>query len=193
MRTRSAFLLVLFSLALAGGGLFFAAPAHSYLPQFTASNAQKWSTSSFLIQWNINPSIGSNVSGSVPVTTVINNSFATWLGAPNTALSATQGASSSVTSESSSPNDVNLICFVCSDVDFGGGTDTLAETITTTTNGAGGDDYHGGSTQFAGQIIKADIAFNPAVQFDTGGVPARTCRLWPLTRWDTSSGWITRP
>ncbi|MBA3915775.1 MAG: matrixin family metalloprotease [Acidobacteriales bacterium] len=139
------------------------------MPQFTGSNAQKWSTSSFPIQWNINPTIGSNVSGSTPVTTVINNSFATWLAAPNTTLPASQGASSSVTSESSSPKDVNLICFVCSDVDFGGGTDTLAETITTTTDGAGGDDYHGGSTQFAGQIIKADIAFNPAVQFDTGG------------------------
>jgi hypothetical protein len=102
------------------------------------------------------------------VQTVIANSFATWIAAPNTTLPVTQGANSSVSNESSSPLNINLICFVCSDVQFGG-TETLAETITTTADTAGQSDGHGGTTQFAGQIIKADIAFNPGVQFNTGG------------------------
>jgi hypothetical protein len=70
--------------------------------------------------------------------------------------------------ETNSPSNINLICFVCKDVSFGG-TETLAVTISTTANAAGQSDGHGGVTQFPGQIIKADIAFNSTVQFDTGG------------------------
>ena len=145
-----------------------ARPALSFSPEFTAGHNDQWSLSSFAIQWNINSATGSNVSGSGNVTTVIANSFATWTGAPNTALPITQGPDSGATQEGSSPHNVNLICFVCSDVAFGG-TETLAETITTTADAAGQDDFHGGTTQFPGQIIKADIAFNPGVKFDTGG------------------------
>jgi hypothetical protein len=149
--------------------------AFSFAPEFTTPagggtpQMNRWSTSSFPIQWNINPAVGSNVKGSGSAATIVDNSFATWISAPNTNLPATAGPDSSATSESSSPNNQNLICFVCSDVMFGGGTDTLAETITTMVDGAGQDDFHGGVTQFAGQLIKADIVFNPAVQFDTGG------------------------
>src|SRR5581483_3839842 len=87
------------------------------------------------IQWNINPSTGSNIPGTGSVTTIINNYFGPWVATPNTFLPATQGPDSS----------------------------------TTTVDGPGQDDFHGGVTQFAGQIIKADIVFNPAVQFNTGG------------------------
>lgn len=160
-------------LALSASTLIVA--AFAFTPELTTPasggtpQTDRWSTSSFAIQWNINPSVGSNITGTGSVTTIINNSFATWISAPNTNLPASQGPNSSATSESSSPHNENLICFVCSDVMFGSGTETLAETITTTIDGPGADDFHGGLTQFAGQIIKADIAFNPAVTFDTGG------------------------
>src|SRR5207245_5747695 len=95
-------------------------------------------------------------------------SFDTWDAAPNTALSISHGADSSVSQEKNSPSNINLICFVCSDAPFGG-TETLAVTITTTADGPGASDGHGGTTQFAGQIIKGDISFNPSTQFDTGG------------------------
>ncbi len=143
-------------------------PAFSYLPQLTSQQLDQWSTTAFPIQWNLNPATGTNVNGSAGVQTVIANSYATWIGAPNTSLPVTQGSNSNVSTESSSPSNINLICFVCSDVQFGG-TETLAETITTTADAAGQSDGHGGSTKFAGQIIKADIAFNPGVQFNTGG------------------------
>ena len=149
--------------------------AFSFTPEFTTPagggtpQMDHWSTASFAIQWNVNPTVGSNVTGSGSAQTIIDDSFATWVGAPNTSLPATAGQNSSTTSESNSLHSENLICFVCSDVTFGGGTETLAETITTTVDGPGQDDFHSGATQFAGQIIKADIVFNPAVQFDTGG------------------------
>lgn len=145
-----------------------ATPAFSFLPQLTSGHVDQWSVSAFPIQWNLNPAGGSNITGSGGVTSVITNSFATWIASPNTTLPVTQGPNSSVSNEGSSPSNINLICFVCSDVQFGG-TETLAETITTTADTAGQSDGHGGTTLFAGQIIKADIAFNPGVQFNTGG------------------------
>ena len=151
-----------------GAAFILALPAFSFLPQLTAGHVDQWSLAAFPIQWNLNPAAGSNITGSAGVATVITNSFATWIASPNTTLPVTQGSNSAVSSESSSPPNINLICFVCSDVQFGG-TETLAETITTTADAAGQSDGHGGTSQFAGQIIKADIAFNPGVQFNTGG------------------------
>ena len=99
---------------------------------------------------------------------VMQTSFDTWTVAPNTAVSLSRGSDSSVSQEKNSPSNINLICFVCSDAPFGG-TETLAVTVTTTADGPGASDGHGGTTQFAGQIIKGDISFNPSTQFDTGG------------------------
>src|SRR5437764_10510635 len=168
---------MMFAIALlaVGAASLLAVAAFSFAPEFTtpagggSPQVDHWSTSSFPIQWNINPSTGSNITGSGSATTIINNSFGSWTAAPNTFLPASQGPNSSTTQEKNSPHGENLICFVCSDVMFGGGTETLAETITTTVDGPGQDDFHGGVTQFAGQIIKADLVFNPAVTFDTGG------------------------
>src|SRR5438874_728920 len=145
-----------------------ATPAFSFLPQCTSGNVDQWSLTAFPIQWNLNHAVGSNITGSAGAATAMTNSFATWIAAPNTTLPVTEGPNSTVSSESSSPSNINLICFVCSDVQFGG-SETLAETITTTADAAGQSDGHGGTTQVAGQIIKADIAFNPSVQFNTGG------------------------
>jgi hypothetical protein len=167
-RKESNWLMFVLPLLLVAAVFILVLPLLSFAPQFTSSHMDQWSLSSFPIQWNINPSVGSNVTGSTLVTTVIATSFATWTNAPNATLSVSQGATSNVTQEASSPHNINLICFVCNDVPFGGA-ETLAETITTTANAAGGDDFHGGTTQFPGQIIKADIAFNPAATFDTGG------------------------
>ena len=166
MKTKAKTVLLVLPLLIAAIAL--SRPALSFSPQFTGGGADQWSLTSFAIQWNINPSVGSNVTGSTNVTTLIANSFAPWTNAPNTMLPVGQGAISAVTQETTSPTNINLICFVCSDVSFGGA-ETLAVTITTTADAAGEDDFHGGTTQFAGQIIKSDIAFNPAVQFDTGG------------------------
>jgi hypothetical protein len=167
-RASSSLMLLLPLLALAAA-LLVAVPAFSFLPQLTSSQPDHWSLTAFAVQWNLNPSTsGAKISGSQSVAQVMQASFDTWATAPNTALSISRGPDSSVSQENNSPSNINLICFVCSDAPFGG-TETLAVTVTTTADAPGTSDGHGGTTQFAGQIIKGDIAFNPSTQFDTGG------------------------
>ncbi len=126
-----------------------------------------WATT-FPIRWNLNPETHSNIKGSRSVTDVIQASFQTWLQAPNTTLSISRGPNNtSVSSNNNSPADQNIICFTCS-ADFGGD-ETLAIAFTRIVSAAGAPDGHGGTTQFAGQIIKADIFFNPNVQYSTDG------------------------
>ncbi|OLB23714.1 MAG: hypothetical protein AUH15_02715 [Acidobacteriales bacterium 13_2_20CM_55_8] len=161
-------MLLLPLLALAAA-LLVAVPAFSFLPQLTSSQPDHWSLTAFAVQWNLNPSTsGAKISGSQSVAQVMQASFDSWATAPHTALSISRGPDSSVSQEDNSPSNINLICFVCSDAPFGG-TETLAVTVTTTADSPGTSDGHGGTTQFAGQIIKGDIAFNPSTQFDTGG------------------------
>ena len=155
--------------------VFVAAPAFAWSPELTGTGSpsmDRWNFNSFPVTWNLNPKTGSNVQGSRSVHDVIVASFATWQQAPNAALNVSEGAESNVGSESASPAAINLVCFVCSDVDFAKDNTTLAVTITTTADSAGQNDGHGGASTFAGQILKADIIFNPAVQFttDSGGV-----------------------
>jgi hypothetical protein len=152
--------------------VFAVAPAFSWLSQFTgAGNADHWdfSTGSFAVAWNLNPRTGSNITGGRNVHDVIAASFATWQAAPNAALSVTEGTTSNISSEESSASNINLICFVCKDADFTGDSTTLAVTITTTADRVGENDGHGGTSRFPGQIIKADIVFNPSVDFNTSG------------------------
>ncbi len=162
------FLLVAFALFTIG---LIGRPAFSWLPQFTGSSANidRWDLSAFPVTWSINPTAGTNVTGNRDVHAVIAASFATWTAAPNTALNLAEGAQSNVGSEEQSPSNINLICFVCTDADFTKDNTTLAVTITTTADRAGEADGHGGTTRFPGQIIKADIIFNPNVTYTTGG------------------------
>lgn len=144
-----------------------AAPLLGYLPEFTTgTNMDHWNLGAFAVQWSINPNTsGSKISGGTSVTTVIANSFATWNNAPNSAIHVSQGTNSA--KGCNADDGVNLISFTCSSADFSKDSSTLAVTFTTTSDAAGQSDNHGGKTAFAGQIIDADILFNPAVKFST--------------------------
>lgn len=162
-----------FGLCLAGAiTVLLVVRAYSYLPNLTsaATGAQptRWDFSSGPVKWNLNPQTGTNIGGNRSVGDVIAAAFNTWESAPNAVVSVQQGPNSSVNSESSSPAGINLICFVCSDADFTKDAQTLAVTITTTADSAGQSSPYG-TTKFAGQIIKADIIFNPSTTFTTGG------------------------
>jgi Matrixin len=159
------------ALAVLSAVVFVGQPASSHLAGYSRSNTgmtvrNHWGTS-FPIRWNINPNTGENIKGSGNVADVIQASFQTWLQAPNTTLSASRGPNSTASSSDNSPGDQNVICFICS-ADFGGD-ETLAITFTRIVSGAGATDGHGGVTQFPGQIIKADIFFNPDTAYSTGG------------------------
>ena len=160
-------------LLLLAAAVVLVTPSYSYLPNYTSAGSgplmDHWDFSAFPVQWNLNPSTGSNVSGTRSVADVMNAAFATWQAAPNATIQVSRGADTTVASESSSPSNINLICFVCSDADFTKDSQTLAVTITTTVNGPGSSNGHGGTTSFAGQLIKADMIFNPSTQFSTSG------------------------
>lgn len=162
-----------FALLVAVAAMVMVAPGYSYLPNYTSSNSgpqpDHWDFSAFPVQWNLNPATGSNISGARSVADVMTAAFNTWLSAPNTALQASRGPDSTISSESASTSNINLICFVCGDADFTKDSQTLAVTMTTTSTGAGTSTGHGGTTTFAGQIVKADIIFNPNTQYSTDG------------------------
>ncbi|HKT24673.1 MAG TPA: matrixin family metalloprotease [Terriglobales bacterium] len=156
-----------FVLAIAGA-LLFPRPAKSYLSQYAGPEGSairaRWDFSDFPVQWNLNPATGANVSGGNLQDTAT-AAFVTWSTAPNTSITLTRGADSQISSPAF--DGVNLICFTCS-TDFNSD-GTLAVTFTTTANGAGADDKHGGKSRFAGQILDADILFNPGVTFTMDG------------------------
>ena len=153
--------------------LSLALPAFSYLSELTRTGGtvvpNHWDFKAFPVAWNLNPATGSNITGSENVANVMQAAFTTWTTSPNTILLVTRGADSSVTAESSSPSNINLICFVCRDADFNKDSEALAVTITTTANMAGESDGHGGMTHFPGQIVKADILFNTSTPYSTDG------------------------
>lgn len=154
-------------LLLAAMVLAIAIPAFAYLFDFSGSSSgpvmDRWDQSAFPIVWTLNPTTGSNISGS-PVAGAIQASFNAWTSAPNTSLFVTRGADTTQTTFGA--DGVNLVCFVCQG-DFSKDSSTLAVTFTTTAN-AGQNDLHGGTAKFNGQIVDADILFNPSVKFSVG-------------------------
>lgn len=148
--------------------LMFPRAAKSYLSQYAGSkgnvNPARWDFSDFPVLWSLNPSAPANVSGGNAQDAVAGG-FASWISAPNAAVFITRGSDT----QAASPgfDGVNLICFTCA-TDFSSD-GTLAVTFTTTANGPGADDKHGSRSRFAGQILDADILFNPAVKFTMDG------------------------
>ncbi|MFB3812955.1 MAG: matrixin family metalloprotease [Terriglobales bacterium] len=166
MRTAKLMASIAALLALAVFLLLCADRAYSYLPTLASPTTPvRWNLSGFAVQYNINPSAGSNISGGRPVTAVVEAGFNTWTAAPNTGVAVGRGPDSNLTSAPEAPSPTNLICFVCSG-DF---TDagTLAVTIFTYATSAGQSDGRGGTTAFAGQMLNASVLFNPSKPFTT--------------------------
>jgi hypothetical protein len=152
--------------------LVLALPASSHLNDFTkaagAAQPDRWPQSGPVV-WSINPARGSNITGNRPVADVIQSAFDTWTSAPNARLNVSRGTDDSRTSFGM--DGVNLVCFVCTG-DFTSEPETLAVTMTTVATSAGGSDGRGGTVQFAGQMVDADILFNPTKDFTTDGSTA---------------------
>ena len=133
-------------------------PAYSFLPESTLVSGQPvadhWANSSMPIAWSINNTVsGANIAGTPSsVLSATQASFATWTGAPNTALSmGNPTVNTSITSVGAIPSTVNFVCFVCTGGNFN--TDgTLAVTTTFSTGAV---------------ITRSYIIFNPAPT--TGG------------------------
>jgi hypothetical protein len=152
-------------------------PARSYLNGVTRPSSggnpeiDRWDFGAFPVQWSLNPSRQSNISGSRSLAAMMEASYATWRNAPNVTIGITRGPDTTQTQEGfnqDSANNINLICFVCG-ADFSEQPEALAVAITTVSNRAGEPDGHGGTSKFVGQILDSDILFNPKKDFSTGG------------------------
>lgn len=135
--------------------LIMVIPAHSYLP--TGNVSGTIFTNSTWVQtplWVINPSVaGANIAGnSTDVATIMHSSFASWMNAPNTLVSATFAGTSSATAPQTNEN---LVCFTCTGVDFSADGVLALTLINYDSNG---------------NITNANIMFNPAAS--TGGTSA---------------------
>jgi hypothetical protein len=121
-------------------GLVAVRPAQSFLPAVEVSgntvNPDHWATTP--VTWRLNPTLSAKVNMSqANARAVIQDSFFTWDGAPNTGPSLdVQGLDSSDTDPTTTL--VNLICFVCSNgLNFSSGEGVLAVAVTTVDTSTG--------------------------------------------------------
>ncbi len=150
--------------------------AFSTMPLLHHGQPERCDVTAFPVRWNLNPATGNNISGDNTVAYMLDGVFNTWKTAPNAFLPIERGADVTVDSLASSPSDINLICFVCNDADVFTDSSTLAITITTAADAVGIPDGHKGHTRYVGQVLKADILFNPTITFTTGGTSGTSLR-----------------
>ncbi|MGI9103790.1 MAG: matrixin family metalloprotease [Terriglobales bacterium] len=155
MKARS--LVVLGLLAALAVLLLVAAPAYSYLPEFTqtSSGPQVDHWAGFPVQWTFSPNSFSSI-GVDPTAagSILQQAFGVWNNAPNAAVSVQRNPVDTPLTAEGNAAGINIIC-ACTDVtDFSKDSQTLAVTITTTNNSNG-------------QITKADIVFNPKTTWST--------------------------
>jgi hypothetical protein len=144
-------------------------PAHTALNTYTARQLDRWDFTAFPVQFSVNTNVGSNVlGGGGAAVAAVTAGFNTWNHAPNASISVSRG--SDVANTAAAFDGINLVCFVCQG-DFSQDISTLAVTISTTSDAVGEDTHHGGTSRFVGQILDADILFNPAVTWSTSGQP----------------------
>lgn len=153
-------LISLAMLAALGAFLLHTLPANSYLVQYAQKTAPDHWPAQAAVTWNLNSSTNGNIAGGGSLSSIMNASFGVWAAAPNTAISISQGANSTKTTKGN--DGTNLICFVCT-ADFTQDSSTLAVTFDTVIQSGAG------TGQFVGQILDADILFNPAITFLTNG------------------------
>ncbi len=124
--------------------------------------AVKWADSFMPITWRMNPTVGSNVTGDREQADVFRNSFQQWADVTTSDLTFSEGQ---VTDPSVLPglDLVNLITTNVSTSDFNSTALGLTGAFSFTSTGT--DMTTGTEVEFAGQIIDADIMFNPDVSF----------------------------
>jgi hypothetical protein len=139
--------------------LIVAAPLSGYVSRKSVINGQivinKWAT--FPITWRMNPGQPSNVSGVVTLEATFQQAFSVWSSISTATISFTEGPQ---TDPSVKPglDGVNLITANLTPADWAAyGVDAMSLTNVF-------------SSTTTGQIVEADILFNPNVTFSTGNI-----------------------
>lgn len=146
--------------------LAITAPAIAYIPQAMDVDGTiatlRWSSSSgFPIEWRMNPTVGSNVSGTREQLDVFAESFQEWADIPTAAITFVQGPATAadVVPEF---DQINLITTNVTPAEFNAGAVGLAVSYAFSQIGV---DQFGRQVEFPGHILETDIMFNPETSF----------------------------
>ena len=149
-----------------------AIPVWSYVTKRGLSNTgvivqARWSPVAFPIPWQMNSAVGANVTGSNSQETVFQNGFATWQALTTANLSFTEAAPVPANVRAGY-DGINLVTTNVTANEYQSG--ALGLTLVYSFDQGGVVDQLARPIDFAGQIMEADIMFNPAVAFSTNTV-----------------------
>ena len=147
--------------------LLMTVPLLGYFPSTSLVDGNvitlRWADSFMPIQWRMNPTVGSNVTGDRGQSEVFRNAFQEWEVVTTADLTFKEGQVAD-TPLKPALDLVNLITSNVTTLDFN--STALALTSRWTTDvGTGTDPDTGAPREFVGQIIDADIMFNPDTSF----------------------------
>jgi Matrixin/Carboxypeptidase regulatory-like domain len=147
--------------------LLLALPLRAYVTARSLSNTgsivqERWSPQAFPLQWQMNPIQGPNVTGTAGQEDVFKASFAAWQALTTASISFAEGTP---IVKAPGYDEINLITTNLSASEYG--SSALGLTMTYFFDQGGVVDEFNRPIDFAGQILEADIFFNPEVQFST--------------------------
>jgi hypothetical protein len=130
---------------------------------------QKWVPGAFPLRWQMNPTVGANVTGTASQEDTLKASFATWQALTTANISFSEGP---LTATNVKPgyDKINLVTSNLTPAEYG--SSALALTFDYSFDQGGVTDQFDRPVDFAGQILEADIMFNPATQFSTSAATA---------------------
>ncbi|MBI4472136.1 MAG: SMP-30/gluconolactonase/LRE family protein [Acidobacteria bacterium] len=152
-------LLILF----AGVSLFAYNPRRMGTPAGIA--LEKWADSAFPVSWRLNLARGGNITGARDLTGSVRSAFASWSAVPTASVSFAEGASATIAA--AALDGVNLVSFAPAVFPSEAVSLTVLYSFSAT-----GTDTLGRAILFPGQILEADILFNPGTLFSTDPAPA---------------------
>ena len=155
--------LITFTIFAVASPLWAYVTAKILAPDQTTILQEKWSSKAFPLKWQMNPKVGANISGTVSQETIFQQSFATWQALTTAPLSFTEGSQTDATVVPSY-DQINLVTTNVTSDQYG--SSALGLTLVYSFNQTGVEQF-GRSIDFPGQILEADIMFNPTVQFST--------------------------
>ena len=133
-------------------------PLLAYVPQRRLTPAglvlERWGDTSFPIPWQLNVTRGANVAGARDVAEVFRQAFQSWTGVSTARVSFAEGATT--TAVNAAQDGINLISLAPAGYNSDAPSLTILYTVT-----------NPGTGQFPGQILEADIVFNPQALLST--------------------------
>ena len=149
--------------------LLLVVPLSAYvtLRQLSNTNAivqVKWAPGAFPLKWQMNPTVGANVAGTATQEDVLKASFASWQALTSANISFTELGLTAATVKPGY-DTINLVTSNVTAAEYG--STAIAFTNVFSFDQGGVIDQYDRPIDFAGQILEADIVFNPSLQFST--------------------------